>query len=202
LRIEPDSLSPGRRYYLMISCIIPRPIAWVATINEDGSSNLAPFSFFNGFSATPPIIGIGFAPHEDKGEKDSLRNVRRTGELTVNLTTVGLAEAVVASSQDLPYGVDEFQRAGVTPLASEVVKPQRVAESPISFECVVWELKPLGDAGSVLLLAEVKLMHIEEKLFNYYGVVDSYKFDALARLGGISYAGLGGERFDMQGGGG
>ncbi len=201
MRIDPATLSPGRRYFMMISCIIPRPIAWVATLNEDGSPNLAPFSFFNAFSATPPILGIGFAPHEDKGEKDTLRNLRRTGELTVSLATVPMAERVVETSSDLPYGSDEFSAAGVTPAASDMVAPPRVADSPVAFECSVFELKPLGDAGSVLLLAEVKLMHIQDTLFNYYGVVDPYKFDALARLGGISYSGLG-ERFDLRSGGG
>jgi flavin reductase (DIM6/NTAB) family NADH-FMN oxidoreductase RutF len=202
MRIDPASLSPGRRYYLMISCIIPRPIAWVTTLNEDGCRNLAPFSFFNAFSATPPIIGIGFAPHEDKGEKDTLRNVRRSGEFSVSLATVELAPQVAASSEDLAYGSDEYAHAGLEAVASELIAPPRVAKSPVSLECVTWEIKPLGEAGSVLLLAEVKLLHIDEKLFNYYGVVDPYKFDALARLGGISYAGLGGERFDLQGGGG
>ena len=126
MRIDPATLSPGRRYFLMISCVIPRPIAWVATDNEDGGHNLAPFSFFNAFSATPPILGIGFAPHEDKGEKDTLRNIRRTGELTVNLLTVALAERMAETSADLAYGEDEFAKAGVTPLASELVKPPRV----------------------------------------------------------------------------
>ncbi|MCC7479593.1 flavin reductase family protein [bacterium] len=201
MRIDPASLSPGRRYFLMISCIIPRPIAWVSTLNEDGSHNLAPFSFFNAFSATPPILGIGFAPHEDKGEKDTLRNLRRSGELTVSMATVPMAERLVETSADLPYGTDEAAAAGVELQASELVGPPRVADSPVSFECTVWELKALGDAGSVLLLAEVKLLHIQDTLFNYYGVVDPYKFDALARLGGISYGGLG-ERFDLRSGGG
>lgn len=201
MRIDPATLSPGRRYFLMISCIIPRPIAWVGTNNEDGSHNLAPFSFFNAFSATPPILGIGFAPHEEKGEKDTLRNIRRTGELTVNLATVAQAEKLVETSVDLDYGEDEFLHAGVTPLSSELIAAPRVAESPVSFECGVWEIKALGEAGSVLLLAEVKLLHIQDTLLNYYGVVDPHKLDALARLGGISYSGLG-ERFDLRSGGG
>lgn len=180
----------------MISCIIPRPIAWVGTVNEDGSHNLAPFSYFNGLSTTPPLLGIGFAAHDDKGDKDTLRNARRTGELCVNLPTVSQAQQVVNTGSDLPYGADEFSAAGLTPQAGEKTAAPRVLESPISFECSVWEIKPLGSAGAHLLLAEIQLIHIQDTLLNDRGVVDPRRFDALARLGGITYAGLG-ERFDL-----
>jgi flavin reductase (DIM6/NTAB) family NADH-FMN oxidoreductase RutF len=180
----------------MISCIIPRPIAWVGTRSESGGCNLAPFSYFNGLCTTPPLLGIGFAPHDDKDEKDTLRNLRRTGELSVNLATVSLAGKVVDSSADLPYGEDEFERCGLTASACERIAAPRVAESPVSFECRVWEIKPLGDAGAHLVLAEIQLMHIEDTLLSDRGVVDPRRFDALARLGGITYAGLG-EKFDL-----
>lgn len=196
LKVDLNSLSPARRYYLMISCIIPRPIAWVGTLNADGSRNLAPFSYFNGLSTTPPLLGIGFAPHDDKGEKDTLCNLRRSGELSVNLATVALAERLVNTSADLAYGEDEFSACGVTSVPGERVGAPRVAEAPVSFECTVWEIKPLGDAGAHLVLAEIQLLHIQDTLLNDRGVVDPRRFDALARLGGITYAGLG-ERFDL-----
>jgi len=200
VQIDPARLSGGRRYYLMCSVVIPRPIAWVGTVNLDGSHNLAPFSFFNAFSATPPIVGLGIAPHETKPDKDTLANLRRTGELCISLPTTALMDAVAESSGDWPYGVDEFALAGVTPMPCEKIAAPRVAESPVSLECTVWEIKPLGEGGSTLVLAEVQLMHIQDTLLNEWGTVDSYRFDALSRLGGISYGAIG-EKWDVARGG-
>jgi flavin reductase (DIM6/NTAB) family NADH-FMN oxidoreductase RutF len=198
----------------MCSVVIPRPIAWVGTVNTDGSNNLAPFSFFNAFSATPPIVGIGFAPHELKPEKDTLANLRRTGELCISLPTTSLLEAVAATSADFAYGADEFGQVGLTPVPGTVVTAPRVAEVPVSLECTVWEIKPLLERGSsdphsrggpegprsephsTLVLAEVKLLHIQDTLLNEFGTVDSYRFDALSRLGGISYGAIG-EKWDI-----
>jgi flavin reductase (DIM6/NTAB) family NADH-FMN oxidoreductase RutF len=200
VELDPAVLSGGRRYYLMCSVVIPRPIAWVGTVNTDGSHNLAPFSFFNAFSATPPLVGIGIAPHEHKPEKDTLANLRRTGELCISLPTTSLMESVAETSGDWAYGEDEFVKAGLTPLACEKIAAPRVAEVPVSLECTVWEIKPLGDAGSTLVLAEVKLLHILDTLLNEFGTVDSYRFDALSRLGGISYGAIG-EKWDIARGG-
>jgi flavin reductase (DIM6/NTAB) family NADH-FMN oxidoreductase RutF len=203
----------------MCSVVIPRPIAWVGTLNSDGSHNLAPFSFFNAFSATPPLVGIGFAPHEHKTEKDTLANLRRTGELCISLATTALLDQVAETGADHPYGVDEFAQAGLTPLPGDKVDAPRVAECPVSLECNVWEIKPLvkergpldphsegGPEGprcyphSTLVLAEVRLLHIMDTLLNEWGSVDSYRFDALARLGGISYGAIG-EKWDVARGG-
>jgi flavin reductase (DIM6/NTAB) family NADH-FMN oxidoreductase RutF len=200
VQLDPSTLSGGRRYYLMCSVVIPRPIAWVGTVNEDGSYNLAPFSFFNAFSATPPIVGVGIAPHEHKPEKDTLANLRRTGELSISLPTTALIEAVAETSGDYAYGQDEFVLAGLTAIPGEKVAAPRVAEVPVSMECSVWEIKQLGDAGSTLVLAEVKLLHIQDTLLNEFGTVDSYRFDALSRLGGISYGAIG-EKWDIARGG-
>ncbi|MCH7472278.1 flavin reductase family protein [bacterium] len=190
MRIDPDTLSPARRYYLMISCIIPRPIAWVGTVNENGSHNLAPFSYFNGFSSTPPIVGIGFGPHDEKTEKDTLRNVRRTGELTINLGTIDLVDELYATAEDLPYGEDEFASVGLTPVPGETVAAPRVAEAPISLECTTWDIIDLGGLGSTLLLAEIKLFHLLDTLIDYRGTVDPHRYKALARLGGGRFAEL------------
>ena len=197
MKIEPNELSPARRYYLLTSCVIPRPIAWVGTVNDNGTHNLAPFSFFNAFSSTPPIVGIGFSPHEEKTEKDTLRNIRRTAELTVNLASVDLAEPLVASSHDLAYGQDEFKHAGLTAIPAETSGAPRVKEAPISFECVTWKIIPLGDAGSQLLLAEVKLIHVRDGFLDERGTVDNTRFDALARLGAGQFAGLT-EAFELK----
>jgi flavin reductase (DIM6/NTAB) family NADH-FMN oxidoreductase RutF len=191
MRIDPATLSPGRRYFLLISCIVPRPIAWTGTVSESGGYNLAPFSYFNNFSATPPLIGIGFGPHDDKECKDTLRNIRRTGELTVNIANVSLAEKLNRTSEELPYDTDEFARAGLTALPGERVAAPRVAEAPVSMECTLWQEIDLGGQGSHLVLAEVKLLHILDTLLDNRGTVDPHRLKPLARLGGGEYAGLG-----------
>lgn len=191
MQIDPATLTPGRRYYLMISCIIPRPIAWVGTVNEDGGYNLAPFSFFNGFSGTPPIVGVGFSPHEDKPEKDTLRNVRRTGNLCISIPSLGLVDAVDLSGADLPYGQSEFARSGMTPVPGTKVAAPYVSEAQISLECSVYDIVPLGKLGSTLLLAEIQLFHILDTLIDFRGCVDPYKFKALARMSGGRYAPVG-----------
>lgn len=188
MQIDPASLSTGRRYYLMISCIIPRPIAWVGTYNDDGGNSLAPFSFFNGFSGTPPIIGIGFAPHEEKGEKDTLRNIRRGGALSVSIPEAGQAEQVDMSSDDLAYGQDEFTHAGLEAIACEMIGAPRIKQCRVCLECGVYQIIPLGEQGNTLVLAEVKLLHIADTLVDDYGCVDGYKFKPLARMGGRGYA--------------
>ena len=190
MNIDPSSLSEGRRYFLLISCVVPRPVAWVATVNEDGGHNLAPFSFFNAFSATPPIIGIGFGPHEHKPEKDTLRNIKRTGELTVNLANVELAEPLYLSSLDYPYGEDEFERVGLTPAPALTIAAPLVREAPVSLECRLLEAKPLGDGANTLVLAEISQFHIKETLFDYRGNVDVHRLNPLARLGAGTFAGL------------
>lgn len=186
--IEASTLSPGRRYFLMVSCIVPRPIAWVGTVNEDGSHNLAPFSFFNGLSGTPPIVGIGFSAHETKGEKDTLRNIRRTRELAISIPHAGMCAAVDTCGDDLPYGTSEFERAGITPASCVSIAAPRVAEAKVALECELFDVIALGDAGSNLVLAEIKHFHIEETLLDFHGVVDPNKFKPLARMTGGRYA--------------
>jgi flavin reductase (DIM6/NTAB) family NADH-FMN oxidoreductase RutF len=191
MRIDPATLSPGRRYYLLISCIVPRPIAWVGTQNEDGSPNLAPFSFFNGLSGTPPIVGIGISADEDKGSKDTLRNIRRTRELAISIPHAGQAVQVDASGDSLPYGASEFPHAGATPAPGELIAAPRVAEAQVALECQLHDIIALGDAGSHLVLAEIVLFHIEETLLDFHGCVDPLKFKPLARMAGGRYAATG-----------
>lgn len=188
MRIDPDSLSPARRYFLLTSCILPRPIAWAGTANEDGSGNLAPFSFFNGLSSTPPICGIGFGPHPEKDAKDTLRNIRRTGALTISLPTLEQVAAVEACGADLPYGTSEFDAAGVTAVPGSVVDAPRIGEARISFECALYQLIPLGEHGSTLVLAEIRLMHIDDELLDERGCVAPDSFNVLARMAGGRYA--------------
>lgn len=191
MKIDPTTLSPGRRYFLMTSCIIPRPIAWAGTVNESGGYNLAPFSFFNGMAATPPLIVIGFSSHEDKGQKDTLRNVLRTGELTVNIAHDQQAEEVQASAEDLPYGIDEFAATGLTPLPGELVAAPRVAEAKISLECRLHQHIPVGDAGSSIVLAEILLFHLLDTLIDNRGTVDPSRLRPLGRLAAGLFCSIG-----------
>ena len=176
----------------------PRPIGWVSTRGADGSVNLAPYSFFNAFNYTPPIIGFS-----STSAKDSLRNCRETGEFVWNLATRDLAEQMNATCVAAPYGTDEFALAGLTPLASEHVNVPRVAESGVTFECKVSDIVQLrGHTGAEvqawLVLGEVVAVHIARRLLKD-GVFDTFGAGVILRAGGPSaYAEIGpAARFDM-----
>ena len=189
--INPETLSPGRRYFLMISCIIPRPIAWAGTVNEDGTCNLAPFSFFNGMSSSPPVVAIGFSPHEDKGRKDTLRNVLRTGEVGVSIPGRELAEKVSATSEDLDYGVDEFSACRLTPYFGEKANAPLVKETKVSMECTLLKHVEFGDEGSSMVLAQIHAFHLDDRLIDNRGTVNPNSLQPLARLGGGLFTTLG-----------
>ena len=177
----------------------PRPIGWVSTRGRDGSLNLAPYSFFNAFNYTPPIIGFS-----SNGAKDSLRNCRESGEFVWNLATRALAEAMNLSCAAVPYGTDEFALAGLTPEASRLVAAPRVAESPVGFECRVCDIVQLrGHAGGAvpawLVLGEVVAVHIRRALLPG-GVFDTFGAGIVLRAGGPSaYAEIRPDsRFDLR----
>jgi flavin reductase (DIM6/NTAB) family NADH-FMN oxidoreductase RutF len=177
----------------------PRPIGWVSTIGKDGSVNLAPYSFFNAFNYTPPIIGFSSVT-----AKDSLRNVRETGEFVWNLATRGLAEQMNTTCAAVPYGTDEFDLAGLTKAPSRKVAPPRVAEAGVTFECKVSDIIQLkshtgAPAASWLVLGEVIAVHIKRHLLKD-GVFDTFGAGIILRGGGPSaYAAITPEaRFDMQ----
>jgi flavin reductase (DIM6/NTAB) family NADH-FMN oxidoreductase RutF len=176
----------------------PRPIGWISSQGADGSVNLAPYSFFNAFCYTPPIIGFS-----SSGQKDTLRNARETGEFVWNLATQEIAEQMNQSSATVPYGTDEFQLTGLTKTASRLVAPPRVAESKVSFECKVTEIVQMkSHAGKLatnwLVLGEVIGVHIANALL-IEGVFDTFGAGVLLRAGGPSaYAMVTPEsRFDM-----
>lgn len=176
----------------------PRPIGWVSSQGKDGSVNLAPYSFFNAFNYHPPIIGFASV-----GAKDSLRNVQETGEFVWNLSTKALAEQMNESCAAVPYGNDEFDLAGLTKRPSRLVKPPRVAESPVNFECKVTDIIRLKShtgkpADSWLTLGEVVAVHIDNTLLKD-GVFDTFNANIILRAGGPSaYAMITPEtRFDM-----
>jgi flavin reductase (DIM6/NTAB) family NADH-FMN oxidoreductase RutF len=177
----------------------PRPIGWVSTMGADGSVNLAPYSFFNAFNYTPPIIGFSSV-----GAKDSLRNARETGEFVWNLATRALAEQMNASCANAPYGVDEFDLTGLEKSPSTLVKPPRVAASPVNFECKVADIIQIkGFKGNLaetwLVLGEVVGVHIDTSLLPG-GVFDTFGANIILRAGGPSaYAEIKPDsRFDMH----
>jgi flavin reductase (DIM6/NTAB) family NADH-FMN oxidoreductase RutF len=161
----------------------PRPIGWISTCNAQGGLNAAPYSFFNAFNYTPPIVGFASI-----GYKDSVRNIEETGEFVWNLVTRPLAEAMNQTCAAVPPEVSEFELAGLTPLASRLVAPPRIAESPVSFECKLTQLLQLQDAQGQqvptwLVLGEVVAVHIAQRLL-VNGVYDTARADHVLRGGG------------------
>ena len=188
--VDPGAADPRNVYKLMIGAIVPRPIAFVSTISPDGILNLAPFSFFMGVCANPPVIA--FAPTirpTDGRQKDTLNNIEATREFVVNIVSEEFAEKMNQCSGEYPPQVDEFAVSGLTPVASDVVKPPRVAESKVNMECRLFQLvriseKPLG--GSVVL-GEIVRFHVDDALVEDYRI-DPDKLRAIGRMGGSGYA--------------
>jgi flavin reductase (DIM6/NTAB) family NADH-FMN oxidoreductase RutF len=181
------------------SIIGPRPIGWISTMGADGSINLAPYSFFNGFSYTPPIIGFC-----STNPKDSVRNARETGEFVWNLATRDIAEAVNQTSAAVPYGTNEFGIAGLTQAPSRIVAPPRVAQSGVSFECKVTDIVPLRDitgaaTPATMVFGQVVAVHIARRLLKD-GVFDTFGAGIILRAGGpTAYAEIRPDsRFDMR----
>ena len=182
---DPSKLDIKTNYHLLISGIIPRPIAFVATQDKDGKCNLAPFSFYNGFSANPPIIGFSPALSGRAGEpKDTLLNVRDLPEFTVSLVTSEMTEQMAMTSSAYERHVDEFIKSGLTKRESQIVVPPHVYESPFIMECKLWDIIEMGGlpAGGNLILGEVVMFHVCEDVYSGERI-DPYKLDAVSRLG-------------------
>jgi len=189
--IQLGDLSKAETQNFLLHSVAPRPICFAATINKTGNINLSPFSFFNVFSTSPPIVI--FSPSRrlrDNTTKHSLENILEIPEVCINIVTYGMVQQVSLSSCEYPRGTDEFIKAGFTKEPSVGIKPPRVKESPVQMECIVREVKPLGvmaRAGNQVI-AEVILMHINETVLNQEGTIDQRKLDLVARMGGNWYA--------------
>ncbi|MGR3493660.1 flavin reductase family protein [Citreimonas sp.] len=175
--------------------VAPRPIGWVSTVSRDGKVNLAPYSFFNAVAGRPPMVMLS-----SEGLKDSITNIRDTGEFVINLATLKLAERMNETSRDHPAEIDEFEPAGLTAVASTLVKPPRVAESPAALECRLTQMVPLtdlsGDAGERLMaVGQVVGIHIDDDALTD-GKFDMIKVGTLARCGYWDYQ-VTTELFDM-----
>lgn len=186
ITINPKDLTVPRLQAYLQSAVSPRPIAFVSSIDKAGNVNLSPFSFFNMFSMNPPILV--FSPSRrvrDNSEKHTLENIREVDEVVINIVNYSMVQQTSLASCDFPKGVNEFVKSGLTPEASQIVKPPRVQESPVSFECKVKQVIALGDQGGAgnLVLCEILLMHIKEEITDQNGIIDPQKIDAVARMG-------------------
>jgi flavin reductase (DIM6/NTAB) family NADH-FMN oxidoreductase RutF len=186
MRIDPGDLPPGAAYPLLISTIVPRPIAWVSTLSPDGRPNLAPFSFFMGVAADPPTLAVAIGRRRG-AVKDTARNLETGREFVVNVVTADLATLMVLTAGDFGPEVNEFAEVGLTPVPSQRVKPPRVGESPVNMECRLERLLTIGRSGTTLAIGEVVLFHIADDLWTGRDV-DVSRLNPLGRLGGALYA--------------
>lgn len=187
--IDPQAHAPEDIYKLMIGLIVPRPIAFVSTLDAQGVRNLAPFSYFTGCSTNPPVVCFCAAVRSGpRPQKDTLRNIEATGEFVVNIVSEDFAEKMNATSTEAPPEIDEFILAGLTPLASELVKPPRVAESRIHMECRLRQVVQVSEkpGGGNLILGDVLRFHILDDLLDGYKI-DPDKLMAIGRMGGPTY---------------
>ncbi len=190
MKIDPSEIALPDLYQWMISTITPRPIAWVSSVNAAGLTNLAPFSFFQGVTAHPPTLLFSVANSRHGEKKDTLRNIEAVPEFVVNLVSYDLREPMNRSSAELPYGESEFAVAGVTPIASEKVRPPRVEESAVSFECKLHQIVRIGEgalAGNVVF-GTILLIHVAERVLDSAGKIDPAKLDTIGRMGAQFYA--------------
>ncbi len=189
--IAPESLTIKERHGLLLGAIGPRPIAWVSSIDEEGNPNLAPFSFFNIFSSNPPIVI--FSPARSgrtKKTKHTYENAKNHPEVVINVVNHALLDQMVISSLEYDRGTNEFEKAGLTMLTSERVRPFRIAESPVQLECKVLETRALGTEGAAgnLVICEVVYIHVSEEILDKSGRISPQKIDLIGRLGGPWYS--------------
>lgn len=190
LTLDPKELAVPQVHKYLLGAIGPRPIAFASTVDADGNDNLAPFSFFNVFSANPPILIFSPARSGRTNEtKDTYNNVKVVPEVVINVVNHAIVHQMSLASSPFPAGVSEFDKAGFTALDSDVVKPKRVAESPVQFECKVNEVRELGDQGAAgnLVICEVVRIHIDESVLDDNQMIDQKKIDLVARMGGNWY---------------
>ena len=184
--VDPSSTSPLNVYKVLTGSVVPRPIAFVSTISNDGVPNLAPFSFFNAVCAEPPVVS--FCPGVRNPPKDTLANVRATGEFVVNIVGADIAEQMNRCAAEYPPEESEFEASGLTAVSSAVVRAPRVAECRVNMECRLLRIVEVsGKAmGASLILGEVVQFHIDDSIVDEF-LIDPVKLDALGRMGGRGY---------------
>jgi flavin reductase (DIM6/NTAB) family NADH-FMN oxidoreductase RutF len=190
LSLDPKELTQPKLHQYLLGAIGPRPIAFASTLDAEGRSNLAPYSFFNVFSSNPPILIFSPARRgRDNTTKHTLENALVTKECVINIVNYAMVEQMSLASTEYPEGVSEFEKTGLTPIASEVVKPFRVKEAPVQFECKINDVVALGTQGGAgnLVICEVVRIHVSEDILDEDGRISPVKIDQVARMGGHFY---------------
>jgi flavin reductase (DIM6/NTAB) family NADH-FMN oxidoreductase RutF len=190
LSLNPNDLETPKLHHYLLGSVGPRPIAFASTIDLEGNANLAPFSFFNVFSANPPILI--FSPARSgrtNTTKDTYNNVKTNPEVVINIVNYEIVHQMSLASSPYPAGTSEFIKSGLTPVASETIRPYRVEESPVQFECKVNEVIELGENGGAgnLVICEVTRIHIDEAVLDSNNMIDQKKIDLVSRMGGNWY---------------
>jgi flavin reductase (DIM6/NTAB) family NADH-FMN oxidoreductase RutF len=187
--IDFTALSPRDAYNWMADAITPRPIAWVSTISAEGKHNLAPFSFFNGITGHPPTLMFSAVNNRSGGKKDTVRNIEETEEFVVNLVPHALTEKMNACAALLPHGESEFEAFAIAPAASTRVRPPRVADTPVAFECTLHSIVPIGEgAGAAsVVFGRIVTAHVNDAVLGADGKIDPALLDTVGRLGGENY---------------
>jgi len=191
ISLIPSEIATGKLHAYLLGAVGPRPIAFASTIDEQGIPNLSPFSFFNVFSANPPILIFSPARRvRDNTTKHTLDNVLKIKEVVINIVNYELVQQMSLTSTEYGEKENEFKKAGLTMLESDLVRPYRVAESPVQFECKVTKVEPLGEEGGAgnLVFSEVVKMHFYESILDENGLIDQFKIDQVARMGGNWYS--------------
>ena len=196
LTVDPQKVSTPELHGYLLGAVAPRPIAFASTIDKSGRVNLSPYSFFNAFSANPPMLVFSPARRvRDNTTKHTLENVEEVPEVVINICDYSMAEQMSLASTEYDKGVNEFVKAGFTEAKSEKVSPPRVLEAPVSMECVVDRVVKLGDQGGAgnLIFCRVLLLHVNERILDENKKIDPYKLDAIGRMGGDWYVRANGE---------
>ena len=191
LSLEPKDISPAQLQSYLQGAVAPRPIAFASTIDKNGNPNLSPFSFFNVFSSNPPILIFSPARRvRNNTIKHTLINAQDTKEVVINIVNFDLVQQMSLSSTEYEMGVNEFIKSGLTQIPSDIVRPFRVKEAPVQFECKVNQIISLGDQGGAgnLVICEVLKIHINEDVLDDNGNIDQFKIDLVSRMGGNWYS--------------
>jgi flavin reductase (DIM6/NTAB) family NADH-FMN oxidoreductase RutF len=196
--IDPEKMPLPEMYRHLISCITPRPIAWVSTLSPRGISNLAPFSFFNGVGSNPPAVMFSPVNRRDGSRKDTVINIEATREFVINVVSYALSRQMNATSADFPYEVSEFEKCGLAASPSARVRPPRVKEAAVHLECMLHQIVTVGQGplAANVVIGHVVLIHADESVLDPAGQIDPAKLDTVGRMGGISYSRTR-ERFEM-----
>ncbi len=194
--IDPKTVPTKDLHQYLVGTVAPRPIAFASTVDEEGRPNLAPYSFFNCFSSNPPILVFSSNRRvANNTTKDTLHNIEKTREVVINAVNFSIVRQMAVASMDYPQGVSEFDKAGLTPIPSDLVRPFRVKESPAQMECRVREVLPMGEGGGAghLIICELLRLHLSEDVLDEDGRINPHKMDLMGRMGRAFYVRASGE---------